>query len=127
VALYHKEEEQITFPYVIADGQKVEEDHPEWEDWSSSQPVSGLTGHVIRTKEALLLKENVVDRLVEKRIDYVEVGSGGVNSWLGVPMLISNRVIGVITVQSEHIPLSPDPRASPSIWTRFYKTLYCKS
>lgn len=104
VALYHKEEAQITFPYVIADGQKVEEDHPEWEDWSSSQPVSGLTGHVIRTKEPLLLQENVVGRLAEKGIDYVEVGSGGVNSWLGVPMLISNRVIGVITVQSEHIP-----------------------
>jgi signal transduction histidine kinase/CheY-like chemotaxis protein len=104
VALYHEEEEQIIFPYVIVDGQKVERDHPEWEDWSSSQPVSGLTGHVIRTKAPLLVKENVLNNLVEQGIDYVEVGSGGVNSWLGVPMMISNRVIGVITVQSEHIP-----------------------
>jgi signal transduction histidine kinase len=104
VALYHPPSEQISFPLVIADGERVAPEHPEWEAWSSEQPVSGLTGHVINSRQALLIREQVVEQLKEQGIDYVEVGSGGVSSWLGVPMMIGDRVIGVIAVQSEDIP-----------------------
>lgn len=104
VALYHEQRDQISFPLVIADGERVNPAHPEWEAWCSDQPVSGLTGHVITSKRPLLIKAQVLEQLKEEGIDYVEVGSGGVSSWLGVPMLIGDRVLGVITVQSEDIP-----------------------
>jgi signal transduction histidine kinase/CheY-like chemotaxis protein/PAS domain-containing protein len=104
VALYHEESNEISFPLVIADGERVLEDHPEWQSWSATQPVSGLTGHVIRSKEPLLVQENVFEQLAAQHIDYIEVGTGGVNSWLGVPLMIGDRVIGVITVQSESAP-----------------------
>jgi signal transduction histidine kinase len=104
VALYHEESNEISFPLVIADGDRVLEDHPEWQSWSATQPVSGLTGHVIRSKEPLLVQENVLEQLAAQHIDYIEVGTGGVSSWLGVPLMIGDRVIGVITVQSESSP-----------------------
>lgn len=101
VALYDDEDGLINFPLVYSDGQRISEEHPDWEAWASDQPVSGLTGHVIRTREPLLIKEDVITQLEDKGIDYIEVGSGGVRSWLGVPMLVANRVIGVVSVQSE--------------------------
>lgn len=104
VALYQQPTEQISFPLVIADGERVTREHPEWDAWQADQPVSGLTGYVINSRQPLLIKEQVVEQLKEQGIDYVEVGSGGVSSWLGVPMSIGDRVIGVITVQSENIP-----------------------
>lgn len=110
VALYHEPTEQITFPLVIADGERVTPEHQEWSAWTAEQPVSGLTGHVINSRQPLLIEEQVVEQLREQGIDYVEVGSGGVSSWLGVPMLIGDRVIGVITVQSENIPHLYDHR-----------------
>ena len=101
VALYNEEHELINFPLVYSDGQRIGEEHPDWAAWASDQPVSGLTGHVIRTREPLLIKEDVITQLEAQGIDYIEVGSGGVRSWLGVPMMIANRVIGVVSVQSE--------------------------
>jgi signal transduction histidine kinase/CheY-like chemotaxis protein/PAS domain-containing protein len=101
VALYDEGHGLINFPLVYSDGQRISEEHPEWEAWASDQPVSGLTGHVIRTKEPLLIKEDVITQLEDQGIDYIEVGSGGVRSWLGVPMMVANRVIGVVSVQSE--------------------------
>ena len=101
VALYNEEKELINFPLVFSDGQKITEEKPEWEAWASDQPLAGLTGHVIQTKKPLLIKEDVITQLKDQGIDYIEVGTGGVKSWLGVPMMVANRVIGVISVQSE--------------------------
>jgi signal transduction histidine kinase/CheY-like chemotaxis protein/PAS domain-containing protein len=101
VALYNEEKQLINFPLVFSDGQRITEEKPEWEAWASDQPVAGLTGHVIRTKKPLLIKEDVVTQLEDQGIDYIEVGTGGVKSWLGVPMMVANRVIGVISAQSE--------------------------
>jgi signal transduction histidine kinase/CheY-like chemotaxis protein/PAS domain-containing protein len=101
VALYNEEKEMINFPLVFSDGQRITAEQPDWEAWASDQPLAGLTGHVIRTKQPLLIKDDVVTRLEDQGIDYIEVGSGGVKSWLGVPMMVADRVIGVISVQSE--------------------------
>jgi GAF domain-containing protein/CheY-like chemotaxis protein len=104
VALYHPEEEQLSFHHVISDNQYVDEEHPEWPDWGPRQPLAGLTEHVIRTKQALLVEDNAQNRLNQLGLDYILVGDGGVESWLGVPMNIGDQVIGVVTVQSETTP-----------------------
>ncbi len=104
VALYHPEEHRITFEHVIADGRLVTRDHPEWPYWSSPQPVGGLTGHVIQNKTHLLVEQNAQEYFKREGIPFVEVGAGGIQSWLGVPMIIGDRVIGVISIQSEAQP-----------------------
>ena len=104
VAFYDSETDTISFPLVYADGQLVDENHPEKTDWTSGESLGGLTGHVIRNKRPLLVEENVRSVLQSQDIQFVEVGSGKAESWLGVPMMIGDRVIGIISVQSETQP-----------------------
>jgi signal transduction histidine kinase/CheY-like chemotaxis protein len=104
VALHHPQEEQVTFHNVISNGQIVDQDHPEWEYVGTPQPLGGLTGHVILTREPLFVSENVRGTLEGEGIDYVEVVPSHVKTWLGVPMIVSGQVIGVVAVQSETNP-----------------------
>ena len=104
VALYHQEEDSLSFHHVIADNQLVNEDHPEWSFWGPQMPVEGLTGHVIRSKQPLLVEENALQKFKEIGLEFVEIGDGGVQSWLGVPMQLGEQVIGVIAVQNETTP-----------------------
>ncbi len=103
VALYHPNEERLTFHHVTADGQIVDESHPEWQYWSQPQPLSGLTAHVIQSRKPLLIESHALDYLEKEQLPFIQIG-GGVESWLGVPMMTGEDVIGVITVQSETIP-----------------------
>ncbi len=104
IALYHQDEDKLSFHHVIADNQLVNEEHSEWSFWGPDMPVEGLTGHVIRSKQPLLVEENALQRFKEIGLEYVEIGDGGVQSWLGVPMTLGEQVLGVIAVQSEVIP-----------------------
>ena len=103
VALYHPDEDRLSFHHVISNNQLVNEEHPEWSFWGPDMPVEGLTGHVIRSKQPLLVEENALQRFKEIGLKYVEIGGGGVQSWLGVPMKLGEHVLGVIAVQSEVI------------------------
>lgn len=104
VALYHPDEDKLSFHHVIADNQFVNKNHPEWSFWGPEMPVEGLTGHVIHSKQPLLVEENALEKCKELDLEYIEVGNGGVQSWLGVPMQLGEQVLGVIAVQSEVIP-----------------------
>ena len=104
LSLYHPEEEALTFHHVIADSELVDENHPEWDYWSNIQPLSGLTGYVIKSKQPLLIEEKGIQYLEDENLPFVEVGTGGVESWLGVPMKIGDQVLGVVAAQSETTP-----------------------
>ena len=104
VALYHSDENQLSFHHVMADNQRVDENHPEWTFWGPKMPVEGLTGHVVRTQQPLLVGENALQKFKDLGLELVEVGEGGVQSWLGVPMQLGEQVIGVIAVQNETTP-----------------------
>ena len=63
-----------------------------------SFPASrGLTGHVIRTRKPLLIKEKMEE--VKAELGIASIGAGA-QSWLGVPMMIGDQILGVIAVQS---------------------------
>ncbi len=102
VAIYHTEADKISFHHVVADYQLVDGSHPEWDFWGSDQSLEGLTGHVIRTRQPLLVTEKARQQFEAQGLDYIQVGKGGVESWLGVPMLVGEQTIGVISVQSEN-------------------------
>lgn len=104
IALYDEQKDTIQFPFVILDGVPLDESHPEASFWMGEIPCEGLTGHVIRTKQPLLLTEDVERELMNSNIDYIQIGDEPAKSWLGVPMLYGDRVLGVICVQHEQVP-----------------------
>ena len=104
IAIYDETGERIRFPFVIVDGIRVDETHPEANFWMGEIPLEGLTGHVIRTKQPLLLTEDIEEQLKNTNIDFIQIGDVSAKSWLGVPMLYGDKVLGVISVQHEHIP-----------------------
>ena len=109
IAMYDEAAGVIAYPYEIEDGQRYR-----------SEPIEfgpGLTSHVIRTKRPLRLATSA-ESAAMGAIESNEVpretlpsdGAGpdapGANagtdaeSWLGVPILIGDRVIGVIAMEA---------------------------
>ena len=88
IALYDEKTEMISTPYMV-DELDTASDFPKGKT---------LTGHVIDTKGALLTKEIILDKESE---DLKPIGLGPESKcWLGVPMLIEDKAIGAIVVQS---------------------------
>ncbi len=89
IALYDEERDEITFPFVVDPEQR--------EDWRPRKAGEGLTGRIIRTREPLLLPTGVAGIYRERG---QEITAGTCRSWLGVPMIAADQVVGVIAVQS---------------------------
>ncbi len=103
VALYNDEEEKIYFPYVVMDDEKVTEEHPDFSQWVPRTLGSSLTGYIVKSKQPILIDSRAVERLKGLDLPYQSFG-GETQSWLGVPMIIGNRVLGVISVQCDNRP-----------------------
>ncbi len=86
IALYDPTTNLITFPYEIVGGERV-----------SNEPFElgpGLTSHVIRTKQPLRTGTQA-----EEPVPRIAVGTDG-ESWLGVPIMAGERVLGVVVLES---------------------------
>jgi diguanylate cyclase (GGDEF)-like protein/PAS domain S-box-containing protein len=59
----------------------------------------GLSGYVIRTRRTLYLSDSV-DKVAEKKYPIFHAGGTPTRSYVGVPMTIGERVVGVISMQS---------------------------
>ena len=100
IALYDAETESISFPLVVDHEQKI--------SWPSRPIGNGLTEYIIRTRQPLLLQDNVSQRMKELGIEMIGTEA---QSWLGVPISIGDRVLGVMAVQSYTTPGLYDARA----------------
>src|SRR2546425_5091378 len=89
IALYDPANDLLSFPYVV-------DEHDT--DFSSKKPGKGLTEHVLRTGQALLVTPEVQAEL-EQRGEVELVGTPSID-WLGVPLKIGDRTIGVLVVQT---------------------------
>ncbi len=89
IALYDPVNELISFPYYI----DQYDEKP-----SSPTQVNGLTGYVIRSGRPLLATREIFNQLVETG-EVESIGTQG-EDWLGVPLKIEGRIMGVIGVQS---------------------------
>ncbi|NDJ75814.1 MAG: GAF domain-containing protein [Chloroflexi bacterium] len=95
IALYDNTTSQISFPFVIQDGERL--------TWPARAPRTGLTEYVIRTREPLLLPDQALERMTARGIELI--GTPPV-CYVGVPMLMGDRVLGVIALQhmeGEHV------------------------
>src|SRR5512135_3346496 len=93
VALYNDQDHRIVFPLAYERGQRS--------NYPSREFSHGLTEYVIQTAQPLLIKDRTREKLKAQPII-----TGGLppNSWLGVPILASDRVMGVIVVQDVEQP-----------------------
>ncbi|NIM92415.1 MAG: GAF domain-containing protein [Anaerolineales bacterium] len=88
IALYDVDTEMISFPYVSENREIIK-----------AEPVpygEGLPSLIIRTRQPLLLQEDT-----ERRVQALGAPTGErvAYSWLGVPLIIGDSVIGLIVVQ----------------------------
>jgi signal transduction histidine kinase len=85
VALHDRETDMIHFPY-------------EFGDVTPSRPFgSGLTEKIITTRESLLINRDMAE--VRAQLKTEQIGKVAA-SYLGVPILVGEEAIGVISVQS---------------------------
>jgi PAS domain S-box-containing protein len=99
VALYDAEQDMVSFP-LYAEGEQIRVA-------GRRRAGKGMTEYVIRTREPLLIQENIAARLEELGIEMIGTEA---QSWLGVPMTIGDQVLGVIAVQSYTTPWLYDER-----------------
>ncbi len=89
IALYDRSKEEISFPYYV---DKFDE-RPR--DASS---IQGLTGYVIRTGHPFLAPPEIINRLVQQ--GEFEIKGTTSEDWMGAPLRVESRIIGVMAVQS---------------------------
>ena len=89
IALYDERTDEITFPLFYERGQRI--------DTLPSVEEDSLTSYVLRTREPLLLQGPDIAEQIEAR-GIRPIGDRA-KSWLGVPMIAADQVIGVIGIQ----------------------------
>jgi PAS domain S-box-containing protein len=97
LALYNAESKEVSFPLVIDDGERS---YPE-----PRTTRNGLTEHVLETKQPLLISENVSERV--EALGLEKIGPEAA-SWLGVPILAGDEILGMLSVQSYDEPRAYD-------------------
>ncbi len=92
LALYDEERDQVAFPLFVEEGHELTQ---------APRGPTGLTGHILRTRETLLLQGTTEEvRQQMETLGAVTTAAGAAKSYLGVPLLAGQRVIGVLAVQS---------------------------
>ena len=89
IALYEENSEMLTFPYFV----------DKYEENPGPQMLGkGLTEYVLRKEKPLLASPEVFNKL-EKKGEVASIGPSSID-WLGVPLKIQDKTIGVLVVQS---------------------------
>ena len=92
IALYDQSNQIISFPYMINQGKRI--------TIPNVQFGNGFTSEVIRTRDPLVINEDVAKRSQELGALLAAATELGIpKSWLGVPMIVGDEVIGVMSTQ----------------------------
>jgi PAS domain S-box-containing protein len=92
IALYNEKTDMISLPF----------DVDEKDDFKTFPAGKTITKYVIKTGKSLFATKDVVKKLIKKGL--IETVGSPSEIWLGVPLKIDNKVIGVIAVQSYDDP-----------------------
>ena len=94
VGLYDPERHEIEFAFDVSESEIDS-------GYTTISADEGIAGYIVRTRESLLMQGDVAERQKELGIDIVGEPSA---SWLGVPLLIGDQILGVMAVQDFHTP-----------------------
>ena len=99
VALYDEKTQEKWFPLTFEHGQRITMSR-------SKVTGAGFTDYIIRNKRPIFAPDNVARVQRELGIPFRPLSDDDTPSlsWLGVPMLVGDRVLGVIAVQSVDKP-----------------------
>lgn len=89
IAIYDEQTDTISFPFFVDEVDQAP---------SPQKPGNGLTEYVLRKGKPLLAPPEVFSNL-EKRGDVKSVGEPSID-WLGVPLIVGLKTIGVLAIQS---------------------------
>ena len=92
IALYDEAEDVVSFALAFEDGQLV--------SWAPRRGGQGLTEYVIRSRQPLLIRGNLKGELDRRGIKMI-ISGWEPQGWLGVPLLLRDRVVGVMAAQSK--------------------------
>jgi len=95
IGLYDEERREISFPLHITSSEIDEQIMVVSVD-------KGFSGYIVRNRTSLLFTDKVVERAQEMDIEVV--GDTTALSWLGVPLLVGDRVLGVMAIESYSTP-----------------------
>jgi nitrate/nitrite-specific signal transduction histidine kinase len=90
IALYDSSSNELSFPLYATEGIVRKSQ-------VSRSAKRGITGYIIRNRTPVLIKEDLEGWLEERDIELIGPAS---LSWLGVPLMIGDQVLGVIAVES---------------------------
>ncbi len=83
----------VEFPYYLFRGERIVQ-----EAWELGK---GLTSHVIQSRQPLVINQNAAERFQELGAVFApNENEDTTKSWLAVPMVAGNRVIGVVTLEN---------------------------
>ncbi len=97
IALYDEIKQEIFFCIDVTEGQRVDRGADVRRAFGQ-----GLTEYIITSRAPLLLEAHIEETCAQLGIELK--GKVGAVSWLGIPLMIGERVIGVMTVQSYTTP-----------------------
>ncbi|OGO25872.1 MAG: hypothetical protein A2W33_08480 [Chloroflexi bacterium RBG_16_52_11] len=89
IALFDEENELLSFPYYV---DQFDEAPP------PQKPGRGLTEYILRSGQSVFASPELFEDLIA-RDEVVLIGSPSID-WMGVPLKIEGKVIGVLAVQS---------------------------
>lgn len=98
VGLYDPERFEVNF---VFDESQSEEDR----ELSTIRADQGLTGYIIQNRKSVLINERLSERLEELGVESI---GGDALSWLGVPLLVGDAVLGMMAVQDYTTPNAYD-------------------
>ena len=94
IMLHHEEASEISFPYLVDEFDEADQPDQRFPIWR------GPTSYVVRTRQPQLIDPAGRAQLVLDGEIQGAVGHLGFSSWMGAPMIVAERVYGVIVVQS---------------------------
>ena len=99
VALYDEKNEEKSYPLAFEEGQRI---------YLSPSKLGnrGFTDYIIRNKKLVFAPNDVLGYMKRLGIEFVPLTDDETpsESWLGIPLLIGDRVLGLISVQSVQQP-----------------------
>ncbi len=96
IALHHEDRDSISFPYHVDEKDEIPE-----EIFNFSETAS-LTGQVIDSRQPMIFYEqDIIDFARHRNQDVIGTLS---KIWLGAPLIIRDRVIGAVAIQSFDSP-----------------------
>lgn len=99
VALYDEKNGEKSYPLVYEEGKRIELP-------PSKLGQGGFSDYIIRNKKVVFAPNDVLGYMKLLGIEFVPLSDDDTpsQSWLGVPLLVGDRVLGLIAVQSVHTP-----------------------